>query len=163
MRKIIKCTIVLLAALSMGSCASAIKEKVSIIDVDNIEIMGFSGVKADIILGNESCYKIKIREVSATLKQDGSAIATLELNEGFAIPRRCDTIAIPTVWRLRDVNLLTALSASKKLLQQGNLDSFKVDIQAEVKVGPVKRELIYNNRALSEFIPESMNISEKLK
>lgn len=139
--------------LALTSCASSLSEKVSIESFENLEIMGFAGVKADIGFRNESGYKIKVQSVGVTLKEGGSQLVTLNLKDELEIPRRTELVVEPTLWSINDLNMLAALAAAKKITS-GQTDSYKVDIVASAKAGIFKREVELKGLSLTELMKD---------
>ncbi len=149
---IVRCIVVAAFALAVSSCGSSFQDKVSIEGVENLEIMGMSGVKGDVIFRNESCRKISLNSVSVTLKKNNKRVATLELKDPITIPRRTDSTAVATLWRLRNVDALAALSLTRDLSNPEASRGFKFDIEAEVKMGMAKRTVQQNNLSTSQLL-----------
>ncbi|MFI3281463.1 MAG: hypothetical protein R3Y44_05780 [Rikenellaceae bacterium] len=154
-KQLLRVTLFIGVVLSFSSCASSLIDKVSLEGYDNLQMMGFSGLKTNLEFRNESARKIKLSSVEITIKEAGSAIVTLVLKDDFELPRRSEEIIIPTIWKLQDVNLMAALAASKVILA-GNAEGFRVDISATVKAGLIKRNVEVKNLLLSELL-ESAN------
>ncbi|MFI3316055.1 MAG: hypothetical protein SNF93_00570 [Rikenellaceae bacterium] len=154
MKRTLKYFTLLAIALSMSSCAATLRDKVSIEGYDNLEILGFSGVKVDLEFRNDSRRKIKVQEVNLALKESGSQIATLKLKDKITIPRRTESAMIPTVWRLGDVNILSAASASKKILSNQGVEAFRVDASGSAKISLFKKTYEKNNLSLSKLMKD---------
>ncbi len=152
MKGVTKYILLLAVVISMSSCVSSMREKVSIERYENLQVMGFAGVKTDLVFRNESGRNIDVKAVTLHLKEKGAAIATLTLKEELEIPRRSEEVSIPTLWSLSNVNILTALSASKKILSGKDLENFKVDIDVEVKVSVVKKSYEFKDRSLADLM-----------
>ncbi|MFR9523427.1 MAG: hypothetical protein SNH94_02515 [Rikenellaceae bacterium] len=150
--------LVVVAALSLSSCAEALSEKISIEGYDKLEVMGFAGVKADIEFRNQSARKITLREVVITIKQGGEGIVTLAAKDEIVIPRRTESVFVPTIWRLSDVNIMAALSASKRVLA-GDAEGLRVDIDAKVKMGLLSRKYHFADLSMPELM-KSLNLDK---
>ncbi len=140
--------------LALTSCGSSLSKKISIEGGENLKIMGLTAAKGDVTFRNNSGSNITLRSVRVTLKEKGKSIATLELGDEIFIPRRTDSVTISTVWRLREVNALAAVSASKHLLS-GN-GSFYVDLEADVKMGLFARHFEEDNIDVKQLM-KSLN------
>ncbi len=152
MKSLIKYILILVVALSGVSCASSMSRKLSIDGYENLEVLGFSGVKCDIIFGNQSGHKIKVLSTSVTLKESGSEIVTLSLKDEIVIPKRSDSASVSTLWRMQDVNMLKAISASKKILSGNDTQNFRLDVTAQVKVSGIKRTVERSDLSFSQLI-----------
>ncbi|MFI3323685.1 MAG: hypothetical protein SNI45_02755 [Rikenellaceae bacterium] len=148
----VRCLVVAAFALAVSSCGSSFQDKVSIEGVENLEIMGMSGVKGDVIFRNRSWHKIMLNSVSVTLKKNDKRVATLELKDPITIPRRTDSTAVATIWRLRNVDALAALNLTRDLSSPEASRGFKFDIEAEVKMGMAKRTVHQNNVSTSQLL-----------
>lgn len=149
---IFSCIIVAIITLTVSSCGSSFQEKVSIEGVENLEIMGLKGVKGDVIFRNQSCRKITLNSVSVTLKKNNKRVATLLLKDPITIPRRTDSTAVATIWQLRNVDALAALTLARDLSDTEASRGFRFDIEAEVKMGMAKRTVQQNNISTSELL-----------
>lgn len=157
MKTIFKYVVILVAALSMSSCAQSIANKVSIEGYDNFHVLGFSGVKLDVILRNESAKDIELRNVVLTLHEGREHIATLELKGWLGLPRRTESVTLPTVWRLSDVDPMEALLTSKAILAGENLGAYYVNVMADVTYGKIERSVERRYISLVDII-ESVGV-----
>lgn len=148
LRLVVLCVV----ALSSSSCASSLARKISIDGYENLRIRGFSGVTTDVVFSNKSCYNIHVKAVDVDLKRDDDKVLTLSLKDEIVIPRRSERVAVPTVWRLGDLDPLKAFSLSKKLLKGEDVESMSVDIEAQAKVGPIKKTVRRNGLKVSSLL-----------
>ncbi len=141
MKAILKYVLVIAAALSISSCGHSIANKVSIEGYENFNILGFSGIKLDVILRNESAKNIELHNVVITLNEGREHIATLELKGWLGLPRRTESVTLPTVWRLSDIDPMEALLTSKAILAGENLGAYYVNVKADVTFGKIERSM----------------------
>ncbi len=134
--------VVLCLAVLISSCSvNSVERKVNIDGYENLDIKGFAGASVDLIFSNRSCHKITLKDVNVQLNNKDKKVAVLSLKDEIVIPRRSDSIVIPTLWRLKDVDAMSALALSGSLLS-GNVDqNIKIDISADIKAGPIKRQV----------------------
>ncbi len=151
-RRIVAYVLTLCFALSLSSCGTSLEEKVSIDGYENLDIKGFSGVTTDLIFSNHSCHKITLRDVNVQLNNKGNKVAILTLKDQIVIPRKSEGVAIPTMWRLHDVDALTALSMSGSILSGKIDENLKIDIDGEVKAGIFKRRVERKNMSLKSVM-----------
>ncbi len=163
MKELKKYLIIALVALVGSSCGSSLQRKVAIDDVTNFKLLGTSGVKADFVFRNESCHKIKLRDVVVTIKERGKSVAVLELKDDIEIARRTEAETVPTVWRFRDSDPLAIIAGVGRLMLlskgEGEDVGFKVDIDAEVKAGLFKHDVEQHNLSLGDVM-QSLNLTK---
>lgn len=146
--------VVVVAMLMMSSCASSLSRKVSVEGYEKLQVMGFSGVRTNIVFRNESGRNIGIKATNVALKRSGDTIAIFSLKEELEIPRRTESISLPTLWRMHSIDIMAAMLASKQIIGDGevDLDPYRVDIEAQVKVGGAKRTLKQRNIRLDDIL-----------
>ncbi len=139
--------------LALTSCSS-LEKKVKIEKIANIELKGFSGLKATAIVTNESGRNLELRDVELTLKKNGERVAVLSLvDEVITVPRRSESIEVATLWRLGKVDLSNAISFKEGVTSQ-ELEGFRVDIKAFAKAGSLKRDINIQNIALKNLVED---------
>ncbi len=150
--KILKHLAIVALIFMSSSCANSLDEKISIESCENISLSGFTALKADLGLRNESGRKIELYEVLLTLKKyGGDNIVTLSLRDTITVARRTELFEVATLWKLQDVNILAAMAASKSIMA-GDSSEFCVDIHARGKWGWIKREIDYPSMPLSALM-----------
>ncbi len=140
-KAILKYLVVIVALVSMSSCAQSLANKISIEGCGNLKILGFSGAKLDVILRNESAKDIELHNVIITLNEGRDHIATLELKGWLGLPRRTEKVTLPTIWRLSDIEPMEALLTSKAILAGENLEAYYINVKADVKLGKIERTM----------------------
>ncbi len=148
----LRLVVLCIVTLSSTSCASSLMSKVSIDGYENLRVRGFSGVTTDIVFSNASIYNIHVKAVDVDLMRDDDKVLTVTLKDEIVVPRRSDHVAVPTVWRLADVDPLTALSLSKNLLKGKGVEDMTVNIEAQAKVGPIKKTVHRNGIKVSSLL-----------
>ncbi len=144
----------IVAALTLSSCGSSLSQKLSIESYDNLKIAGFTGATIDLGVRNESGYKVKVEEVSITLREGVNQIGTATLKDETTIPRRTELEVIPTMWRFSQVNAIYALSAANRLLNDEMNSTFVVDIEGQAKIGLIRKKFEQRNIPLKTILNE---------
>ncbi len=145
--------VVLCIAVLISSCSvNSLERKVNIDGYENLDIKGFAGASVDLIFTNSTCHKITLKDVNVQLNNSGIKVAVLSLKDEIVIPRRSDSVAVATLWRLKDVDALSALALSGSLLSGKVDENIKVDISANVKAGPIKRQVERKGLSLSSVV-----------
>ncbi len=147
--------LLLLIALVGVSCSS-LEEKVRIEGAEDFEIKGFTALSTVIVVSNESYRKIELRDVELKLKNNGHRIATFDLrNDVVKIPARVENYGVETLWKICDIDISNALGLSKHFsegLNESTAQGYRVDIDANIKAGLIRRDFKIENISLKQLI-----------
>ncbi len=145
----------LLLAIAFAGCAcGSIEDKIEIVGYDNASIKGSVGLSTDIIFRNESGRNITIYEGAVvSLYDNDKLLISLSLKSDVLIPKRSESVAIPTLWRIEDANLMTILSLPSRF-KSGSIDGIDLGAVGRVKMGLFNRDLSIRGVPLKSLLSD---------
>lgn len=156
---------VALCAVLFSSCnaerqAAKLREKIRFEGIEEIIPHGLSGVDAVVSVANETRHKIILEEAELTLGYDRNKVLMLQLRDVVELPKRFEgELKIST--RMKVYDPLSAIVVLNRVRSK-NFDDMSVTIDAKVKVGPVRKNILVQDMELSKFLNKFALSTEKI-
>ena len=164
MKRLVFIFLAAVGALLLGSCseerqAAKLREKIRFEGIEQITPHGMSGVEVEVSVVNDTRHNITLEEAQLTLSYNRSKVLMLQLRDEVMLPKRFDgTLKISTRMKVHDP--LSAMFVLSRL-GSGRLDDMSVTIDAQVKAGPVRKNIFVADMELQKFLSNFAISTEK--
>lgn len=154
LKKLIYCSLLVLFALSLGSCSGTVQKmrrKVKLEGIEDVRPMSLSSVRIDFRIMNQTAYNLHLKDAVAHLYYRDNCIGTMRLKERVEVPKRTASEVFPTDWAVEIGNPLSLIPILGKV-RSGDLSELWVDLELEGRGGPVPVNLSREKMPLSDFL-----------
>lgn len=146
---------VLVCCLVFGSCSSArraqkLQRKISIEKIESLTPHGLAGVDVVASASNATRHNITLEAGRLTLKYDGSQVAMLQLYDPVMLPKRFSG-EIEMSYKMKIYDPLGAMAVMGRL-KRGDTEDMTVTLEATVKAGPMRKNILYEDVQLDRFL-----------
>lgn len=146
---------VLACCLVLVSCSSArrvqkLQRKIRIEKIESLTPHGLAGVDVVVSATNATRHNIKLEAGRLTLKYDGSQVAMLQLYDPVLLPKRFSG-EIEMSFKMKIYDPFGAMAVAGRL-KRGDTENMTVKLEAEVKAGPVRKNILYEDVQLDRFL-----------
>lgn len=154
LKKLIYCSLLVLFALSLGSCSGTVQKmrrKVKLEGIEDVRPTSLSSVRIDFRIMNQTAYNLHLKDAVAHLYYRDNCIGTMRLKERVEVPKRTASEVFPTDWAVEIGNPLSLIPILGKV-RSGDLSELWVDLELEGRGGPVPVNLSREKMPLSDFL-----------
>lgn len=153
MKRIMMLSLVLAAALSLGSCRRAVEraaEKIRLEEIERVERQGLTGAEVVVRIANGTAHRLVLDDARVDVFYAGSRAVVATLREGVEVDSRT-TQSVRTSWRLAISDPLALFALARKVAA-GDISQVAVSVAAEGRGGPVPVNISREMVPLSEFL-----------
>lgn len=139
--------LLILPLILLGSCIK--QEDITLKEVENISVQGFSRIDLSLKVENQSGSKLRIEDARMELCRGEMPLVDLMLSEPILIPRK-STSSIPVSLRLKLANPLGALSLMGDL--KSTLSQLTVSGEITAKAGWARKKIRFDDVPFTDFL-----------
>lgn len=168
MKKYLLLLMALCVAVTLSSCRKTMekmREKVELIGVEDVRLVGLTSLEIDFSARNDTAYNLVVKEATITLLNTSTELGALHLSEPVTVKSRT-TDTFTSRWRIEIGNPLQLLSLASKL-RNNDLSGLFVSIDVDGRGGPVpvniSRERVPLSEILSKFGADISDLSKLMQ
>ncbi len=153
MKKVVIYTLLLSASIVLNSCgfsAKSIEQNIRIEGVENIDIMGLTGLQVDLKVKNDMRGVIEVETGRIELFDEGEYVGSLELREAVALPKKWSGV-VATRWRIDAPNVMAMLSVARQIVGK-KTDDLTVNYSFKGDYGIIPLNISGEGVPLSDFL-----------
>ncbi|MFI3304956.1 MAG: hypothetical protein R3Y68_00410 [Rikenellaceae bacterium] len=156
-----------LLLLTLGSTTAMmvvmtkVSKQIKVIGIDRIELKGMSAIQIVVEIDNGSNYDLTMSEASADIMHDGRKIGQLEQVEpitAYAMKRE----SVKSLWRLKEVDPVTLLLLSGKILQN-DFSDLRMNYRSVIQAGKYSHDFVDEDVDISKFLAIFSSEKEQTK
>ncbi len=129
--------------------------QIEVIEVEKIEMKGFTGLQAILLVENRSKLDISLNNASATLLVGTQPIGRIEQVEP-AISHSSKRESIPTLWKFVDIDPMSLFALASKIAQSDYSD-LSVDYSAVLSADKISIEVSDKGVKVDKFMGKLLN------
>lgn len=153
-----------MCAALMSSCnaerqVEKLSEKIRFVSLDEVTPHGLSSVDAVATVVNETRHKITVEAATLTLNYRDNSVAMLQLRDELVLPKRFDGQLAASA-RMKIYDPLSAVAMWARIRSRATED-MNVTIEAKVKVGPVRKNILIKEMELQKFLSKFATSAEE--
>ena len=166
MKRTLYLTVVVACALLFGSCnkerqAERLREKIQFVSLDDVTPHGLSGVDAVVTVANHTRHNITLEGATLTLNYRDNSVAMLQLRDEVLLPKRFEgQLSIST--RMKIYDPLSAVGVWARI-RNNNVENMTVSVEAQVKAGPVRKNISIEKMELQKFLSKFALSTEEVE
>ncbi len=136
-----------LPLLLLGSCIK--QEDISLKEVENVSVQGFSRIDLTLKVENRSGSKLRVESARLDLRRGEMPLVDLILGEPVLVPRKSVT-SVPVTLRLKLSNPLGALGLMGDL--KGMIPQLTVSGEITAKAGWARKKIRFDGVPFTDFL-----------